>query len=110
MLSKTIFRIGIDKFNHYFCKFRIKLCSNTIYKLFTNNILSKLNLGQGLSSSLSGLIPTILGKTSSFIKDQDGDGDVDLNDILLSLTKSGVGKAIGAGIVTSVLGGLFKKR
>ncbi len=79
-------------------------------KLFTNNILSKLNLGQGLSSSLTGLIPSILGKTSAFIKDQDGDGDVDLNDILLSLTKSGVGKAIGAGIVTSVLGGLFKKR
>ena len=79
-------------------------------QLFTKNILGKLNLGQGLGSTLVGLIPTILGKAGSFIKDQDGDGDVDLNDILLTLTKSGVGKGIGSSIVTSVLGGLFKKK
>ena len=76
-------------------------------KLFTNNILSKLNLGQGLSSSLSGLIPTILGKTSSFIKDQDGDGDVDLNDILLTL-KGGSGSILGS-VLGSALGGGQKK-
>ena len=41
------------------------------------------------------------------IKDQDGDGDVDINDILLSL-KGGSGAGI-LGAATSILGGLFGK-
>ena len=68
-------------------------------KLFTSNILSKLNLGSVLNSGLIGLIPKIFGGLKGIIKDQDGDGDVDLNDILLTL-KGGSGSILG-----SVLGG-----
>ena len=73
--------------------------------LFNTNVLSKLNLGS-LAPALSALIPGILSKRSGFLKDQDGDGDVDINDILLSLKgNSGAGSLLGA--ATSILGGLF---
>ena len=75
--------------------------------LFNKNVLSKLNLGS-LAPVLAGLIPGIMGKLSGFLKDQDGDGDVDLNDILLSL-KGGSGAGL-LGAATSVLGGLFGKK
>ena len=77
-------------------------------KLFTNNILSKLNLGSALSSSLSGLIPTVLGGLSNVIKDQDGDGDVDLNDILITLQGGKGGGILGA--ATSILGNILGKK
>ena len=78
--------------------------------LFSKNVLSKLSLGSALGSSLSGLIPGVLGKLSGFLKDQDGDGDVDINDIIVSLTgkKSGGSSLLGA--ATSILGGFLKKK
>ena len=78
-----------------------------ITDLFTKNIVSKLNLGS-LAPALTALIPGIIGKLSGFIKDQDGDGDVDINDILLSL-KGGAGSGL-LGAATSILGGLFGKK
>ena len=76
--------------------------------LFTKNVLSKLNLGSALNGTLSGLIPGVMGKLSSVIADRDGDGDVDLNDILLSLKGGSGGGILGA--ATGILGGLFKKK
>ena len=75
--------------------------------LFSDNVIKKLNLGS-LAPALMALIPGIMGKLSNVIKDQDGDGDVDLNDILLSL-KGGAGSGL-LGAATSILGGLFGKK
>ena len=71
--------------------------------LFKNNILSKLNLGSVLSGGLLALIPKIFGGLKNIIKDQDGDGDVDLNDVLLTL-KGGTGSILGS-VLGSALGG-----
>ncbi len=74
-------------------------------KLFTNNILKNLNLGSALGSSLTGLIPSVLGGVTKIFKDQNGDGKVDINDIIIALG----GSKIGTSIIKGVLGGLFKK-
>ena len=82
-------------------------------KLFANNILSKLGLGTKTNSALTGLIPTIVGKLSGLIKDMDGDGDVDLNDIILSLSgaqpkqQKKSGGLLGS-VAGSVLGSILK--
>ena len=75
--------------------------------LFTKNILSKLNLGSVLSGGLIALIPKIFGGLKGIIKDQDGDGDVDLNDVLLTL-KGGSGSILGS-VLGSALGGSSSK-
>lgn len=79
-------------------------------KLFAGNILSKLNLGQQTNNALTGLIPTVLSKASGFVKDQDGDGDVDINDIIIALTGKKQGGAGILGAATSILGGFLKKK
>lgn len=75
--------------------------------LFNDNVVSKLNLGS-LAPAITSLIPTVMGKLSGFIKDQDGDGDVDINDILLSLKGDSGSNLLGA--AAGILGGLFGKK
>jgi hypothetical protein len=75
--------------------------------LFKNNVIQKLGLNANTGKTLIGLIPAIFTKLGGFIKDQDGDGDVDLNDILITL--KGGNKSAGGGILGGILGGIFKK-
>lgn len=75
--------------------------------LFKNNVIQKLNLNANTGKTLIGLIPAIFTKLGGLIKDQDGDGDVDLNDILITL--KGGNKSAGGGILGGILGGIFKK-
>ena len=65
-------------------------------KLFANNILSKLGLGTKINSALSGLI-----------RDMDGDGDVDLNDIILSLSGAQPKQKKSGGLLGSVAGSVL---
>ena len=76
-------------------------------KIFDKDVLSKLPLGAG-GEKLKGLIPKIMGKLGNIIKDQDGDGDIDFNDLILTL-KGGSGGGGLLGAATSILGGLFGK-
>ena len=79
--------------------------------LFSNNILKNLNLGNLLNGKLAALVPAIMGKLGGILKDQDGDGDVDFQDILLTLkggaskTQSQAGGGLLGGILGKVLGG-----
>lgn len=84
-------------------------------KLFTNNILSKLNLNNVLKGSLLAAIPLIFSKMSGILKDQDGDGDVDLNDILITLKGGGQKQQSAAGSILgnvgkSILGSILGKK
>ncbi|MBR1927497.1 MAG: hypothetical protein IJ840_07100 [Bacteroidales bacterium] len=74
--------------------------------LFTKNILKNLNLGSATNSALTGLIPTVLGGVTKLFKDQNGDGKVDINDVIIALG----GKIGGGGLFGSLLGGLFGRR
>ena len=70
--------------------------------IFNSNVLSKLKLG-AVGAALLAFIPKIMGGLKNIIKDQDGDGDVDLNDVLMTL-KGGSGSILGS-VLGGVLGG-----
>ena len=72
--------------------------------IFDKDVLQKLNLG-AVGTQLKGMIPKVMGKLSNIIKDQDGDGDIDFTDLILTLK----GGNSGGGLFGSLLGGLFKK-
>lgn len=77
--------------------------------LFKTNVLQGLKLNASTGNALTALIPMVLGNLSQFIRDRDGDGDVDLNDIILSLRGSTGGSSI-LGAATSILGSILGKK
>jgi hypothetical protein len=79
-------------------------------QLFTNNILSKLNLGNVLNGKLAALIPAVVAGLSKIIRDQDGDGDIDLQDVLITIKGGNKTGSRGGGILGSVLGGILGKK
>ena len=74
-------------------------------KIFSGNA-KNMGLDSKITGAASAVIPAIMGKLSGILKDQDGDGDVDLNDVLIAL-QGGNGKKSG-GLLGSVLKAVLK--
>ncbi len=77
-------------------------------KLLTEK-LGGLGLSSDQLSSVSNLVPKAVGLLSNVIKDQDGDGDVDLNDIILTLKGGKSGNSSILSAASKVLGNFLKK-
>ena len=75
--------------------------------IFDKDILSKLNLGAA-GGSLKNLVPQVMAGLSGIIKDQAGDGDIDFNDLILSLKGNGGGSLLNT--AKAILGGVFGKK
>ena len=63
-----------------------------------------------LNGKLSALIPTIIAGLSSIIKDQDGDGDIDLQDVLITIKGGNKGGSRGGGLLGGILGGILGRK
>ena len=73
--------------------------------LFDRDVLKNLNLGKA-GESLMGLVPKVMGRLGNIVKDQDGDGDIDFNDLIITL-QGGSGGLLNTAksILGSILGG-----
>ena len=118
-LTQTIAKPGGVDLISSLLKGKSDVASSPVTKLagnlFKNNTLKNLKLGSGTNSALLALIPTVMASLSKVITDRDGDGDVDLNDIILSLKGSAAssGASSGGGVLgaaTSILGGLLGRK
>ena len=75
--------------------------------IFSKDVISKLGLDSKAASSLSALVPAAMTKLSGVFKDVDGDGDVDMDDILATLKGGSSSSILGA--AKGILGSFLKK-